>query len=256
MGLNSRQKMILASLGGGAYVEVKDLATELSVDVSTIRRDLQILTSEGFVERLHGGVRLQGLGRPDVAAIARSHTAIASTVRRMLRGNERIMLGSGPTIDHLVPLLFDLPNITVITNDLRTADILAQHASITVLAAGGELRDAPARATTSGPHTAAYIESLQADWSFIEVQGIHPFSGLTISTPWSVTTQRALLSSAQRKCVLAPSNVFGIRCVGFVSPTNNADLIITDEELADEDLPPFQGRVLRTALDADSYTSR
>ncbi|MCH8613288.1 DeoR/GlpR family DNA-binding transcription regulator [Arsenicicoccus dermatophilus] len=250
MGLTSRQQLILSTLGGGTYVEVKDLASQLDVDVSTIRRDLQTLTRQGLVERLHGGVRLHRVSVPR-AVRAQEYLAIAGATRRMLRGGERILIGGGPITDQLVPLLYDVPSLTVVTNDLRAADQLAQHPTITVLAAGGELRDAPGRATTSGPVTAAYLAEQQADWSFVEVEGIHPFGGFTTSTPWSVATARAMLAAGQRRCVLALSAAFGVRCVGFISEVAGADLIITDEQLDDYDLPAFGGKVVRAALDPD-----
>ncbi|WP_288798911.1 DeoR/GlpR family DNA-binding transcription regulator [uncultured Arsenicicoccus sp.] len=258
MALSSRQRLILSSLGGGAYVEVKDLAERLDVDVSTIRRDLQTLTRQGLVERLHGGVRLHGVSPRGEAPArgAHDHLAIAGAARRMLRGGERIVISSGPITDQLVPLLYDLPELTVITNDLRAADNLANHPTLTVLAAGGELRDAPARATTSGAATAAYVQALQADWAFVEVEGIHPFSGFTTSTPWAVATQRAMLQVARRRCVLAPSSAFGVRCVGFITEVPGADLIITDERLDDYDLPAFGGKVVRASVDpSDDWRS-
>lgn len=251
MDLSARQRLILSSLSGGAYVQVKDLASQLDVDTSTIRRDLQVLTRKGMVERLHGGVRLRS-ARPETASThgaSHAHLAVASAARRMLRGGEKILIGGGPITDQLIPLLFDLPSLTVVTTDLRAADTLAQHPTIQVVAVGGELRDAPARATTSGAAATAFLQTERADWGFIEVEGIHPFSGFTTSTPWSVSTARAMLGAAQRRCILAPSAAFGVRCVGFIADVSTADIIITDESLRDEGLPAFGGKVVRSALD-------
>lgn len=255
--LNARQQRILAGLGGGAYVEVKDLAEGLGVDVSTIRRDLQTLTRQGLVERLHGGVRLHSAGAHLSTPRVTGHADRAAAVRRLLKAGDHIVLGGGPTADALVPLLFDLTDLTVVTNDLRAADRLAQHPAITVNVAGGELRDAPARATTSGPAAADFFGTVHADWSFVEVDGIHPFSGFTVASPWAVAVQRAMLEAARKRCIIAESTAIGLRCVGFISDVRGADLIITDDQLDDYDLPAFGGKVLRAApYTDDNWRSR
>ncbi|MBW3084726.1 Glucitol operon repressor [Austwickia sp. TVS 96-490-7B] len=252
MRLNDRQRVILSRLHSGDYVEVKDLADALDVDVSTIRRDLQTLTKSGLVERLHGGVRIrhddEGT-RQNASRVRREHLAIAAAARRTLRNGHSIGLSSGPISEQLVPLLFDLDELTIVTHDLRAADALSRHAQFRVFVAGGELRDGTGQATTSGPDTAAYLENHPTDWAFLEVDGVHPFAGLTTSAPWRVSAHRALLAAGRRRCVLASSRVFGVRCVGYVAEVDAADIVITDEHLDDEDLPPFHGKVVRAALD-------
>lgn len=252
MRLNDRQRLILGRLRSGDYIEVKDLADSLDVDVSTIRRDLQALTRADLVERLHGGVRIrhddEG-NRQNAARVRREHLAIAAAARRAIRPGQSISLSSGPISEQLLPLLFDLDELTVVTNDLRAAESLGRHPQFRIHVAGGELRDGPGSATTSGPDTAAYLETRQTDWAFVEVDGIHPYAGLTTSSPWRVSAHRALLKAGRRRCILASSRVFGVRCVGFIAEVGTADLVITDEQLDDEDLPPFGGKVVRAAPD-------
>ncbi len=240
--MNARQRAILREVEGREYVEVKDLAHRLDVDVSTIRRDLQALAADDLVERLHGGVRRRtGNSAPALPPlVADVHgdllapppetgvDAIASTARRMIRNGDRIALGAGICIDHLVSTLFDIEDLTVITTDLRSAERLSRQPQIRVVVAGGELRDAPGSTVVSGSSTAEFLAAQQVDWVFLEIDGIHPFAGVTTSHPWHVSTARALLAAGDRRVGLARSQAFGARCVGFIAEASELDLIITD----------------------------
>ena len=250
--LSARQGRILSQLRLGGHIEVKELAASLGVDGSTIRRDLQQLSRTGQVERIHGGVRLSqsSSGKPGQYAKRRANLAVASTARTFVEDGQSIMIGFGGATDRFVSTLMTVSDLTVITNDLRAAELLSQHSGIHVLAAGGELRDAPASAVTSGHHTVAFLRDQRADWAFLEVDGVHPYAGVTTSSTWHVATYRAMLESSARRCVLATSDRFGVRGVGFVVGTDDVDLIITDEDLPDADLPAFGGRVVRSALEA------
>ncbi|WP_168582736.1 DeoR/GlpR family DNA-binding transcription regulator [Gephyromycinifex aptenodytis] len=251
MRLTERQRLIMGQLRSGDYVEVKDLASGLGVDVSTIRRDLQALGKHDLVDRLHGGVRLRQdePAQPAAPRVEQGHLAVASTARRMVRSGDSLILGSGPICDQLVPLLFDLEDLSLITNDLRSAQALAHHRGFKVIVAPGELRDGSSAPTTSGSLTADFYQAQRADWVFLEVDGLHPYAGLTTTAPWRVSAQRAMLQAGKRRCVLALSQSFGRRCVGFIAEIDAADLIVTDEQLPDEELPAFRGKVVRSSLD-------
>ncbi|MDO5673265.1 MAG: DeoR/GlpR family DNA-binding transcription regulator [Actinomycetaceae bacterium] len=259
MRLSARQRQILGLLGHGSYVEVKDLAQSLGVDGSTIRRDLQGLTANGLVDRLHGGAILRSsaettpsLGQPNEG----EHQAIAQAARRMLKDGDSLCISSGPITSLLILSMLDMHDMTVVTNDLRSAMTLSQNPSFKVHLAGGELRESPSH-VTSGARAETFAAEHITRWSFIEVEGIHPYSGFTISATWQAGIQRALLAAGRRRCIIADSHSFGKRCIGFVADTSNADLIMTDELLDDYDLPAFGGKVIRVALDpGDSWRQR
>src|SRR5262245_20478543 len=54
---STRRREIFNRLITDGYIEAKELAQELGVDTSTIRRDLEALEREGQVQRTHGGAR-------------------------------------------------------------------------------------------------------------------------------------------------------------------------------------------------------
>lgn len=58
-----RRQEILSRLGGAGFVTVASLAARMSVDHSTIRRDLAELAREGLIRRVRGGA-MPGEGHP------------------------------------------------------------------------------------------------------------------------------------------------------------------------------------------------
>ncbi len=248
--LHPRQQQILHRLQSSNYAEVKELAIALDVDASTIRRDLQTLVRSGNVERVHGGVRL-----PPVAGSkepsreypqSKAHIGIAASARTFLERGGSVVLGAGPISERLSMMLFDIPDLSVHTNAPAIAAVLSRN-GVQVYLAGGEIR--PGDIETSGTITAAYFEEVKADWVFLECDGVHPYAGFTAASPWHVSAKRAMIASADRRCVMAPSVLFGARHLGFIADVATADLIITDEALADGELPAFAGRVVRAATD-------
>jgi DeoR/GlpR family transcriptional regulator of sugar metabolism len=247
--LHPRQELILSHLQTGNYAEVKELAAALDVDASTIRRDLQTLVKAGNVERVHGGVRLRAIAADEITRdypLTRAHFAIASAARGFLDKGGVVILGAGPISDRISVLLFDVPDLLVHTNSLKVAEVLSRN-GVRVFLAGGELR--PGGLETTGSATVAYFEEVHADWAFLECDGVHPYAGFTLATPWHVAANRAMLAAAARRCIMAPSASFGSRHVGFLADVASADLVITDDALPDGDLPAFAGRVVRAASD-------
>ncbi|WP_162872743.1 DeoR/GlpR family DNA-binding transcription regulator [Austwickia chelonae] len=247
MRLNDRQRMILGRLRSGEYIEVKVLADHLEVDTSTIRRDLQALARADLVERLHGGVRIRPDADPrraentDPVEEQRRHTSIARSVRGLISPGQCLALSGGPISEALLPLLLDLEELTIVTNDLRAVDILARQAGFRIHVAGGELREGNGQLVTSGPATADFFADHPTDWALVEVDGVHPDTGYTTTAPGQVSAQRGMLRSARQRCVLATSSAFGVRQAGYITPLDKADVIVTDR-------PPDDPRAFPTGL--------
>src|SRR5919202_3328806 len=57
MRTDQRRREIVRRLYLIGYVQARELAEELRVDASTIRRDLDALSRDGHLQRTHGGAR-------------------------------------------------------------------------------------------------------------------------------------------------------------------------------------------------------
>lgn len=250
MRLSGRQQRILRALDVGGYAEVKTLAARLSVDVSTVRRDLQELTRLGYVARSHGGVQLAvELDRfseyepRDVAEIS----AIVRAATRLIVPGSRIALGTGTIAGQIARDLAEVPDLTVLTNSLNVVNALAGHDSVRVLFAGGELRAHDADLLSAGNSALAQIQAASVDLAFVDADGITDKHGATTFTPWISAVQNALLRSAKTRVVLGLSRVFGVVGTAQIIALNEVDLFLTGD-VDDAVLPEFGGRVARSGV--------
>ncbi len=83
---------------------VKGLAISLKVSEETIRRDINILYSRGYLVKVHGGVvapDIPGLGtfkrRSD--HLAKEKLAIAKAARNLVKPGESLMIDAGSTMN-------------------------------------------------------------------------------------------------------------------------------------------------------------
>lgn len=149
-----------------------------------------------------------------------------------------------------MPLLFDLEGVHVVTTNARVAEHL-DSGGVAVRLTGGDLVHGTGEMT--GDSVLHAFEKTQVDWAMVEVDGVHPFAGFTVDSPWRVANLRAVMGAGERRCVLAGSSAFDRRRIGFVAEISVADLLITDELLDDGSLPAYEGRVVRTPIDTREF---
>src|SRR5262245_37869160 len=103
------------------FVSLADLAPEISVSESTLRRDLDYLHQQGLLNRTHGGaVFLAGgaaLPRLEerVASQREEQPAIARTAAARIHDGDAILLDGGTTTLEVARLLVGRP-LQVVTN--------------------------------------------------------------------------------------------------------------------------------------------
>ena len=132
----------------------QELARMFGISVSTIRRDLDVLASEGLVKRTHGGavaVRNRATWEPSTDVSRRTAVeekqAIVREALRFVSPNQSLLIDTGGVVCHLLAdelAKLSMP-LTVITNDLYVAGALTYHENIKLHVPGGPV----ARAATA-----------------------------------------------------------------------------------------------------------
>ena len=137
-----RQREIVSLLAAQGSVRVNELAQRFDVTEETIRRDLDKLEGEGRLVRSHGGA---------VAALenesphwqrefghAAEKEAVARAASYLVESGDILILDASSTSWFLARRLPDVP-LTVITNSLQIALMLAERATCKVICPGGTL---------------------------------------------------------------------------------------------------------------------
>jgi len=124
----------------------KELCDIFGVSIETVRRDLNILEQEGFIQKVYGGARL--LENPSIPATIEAwdtrlkknelfKKSIAERVATLIPDGCTVFLDTGTSVFEVLPLLQEKKNLTVLTNSLRIAMELGLCDSFSVYNIGG-----------------------------------------------------------------------------------------------------------------------
>lgn len=249
MSASSRGHDILNRLFTEGYVDARQLARDLDVDTSTIRRDLMALEDAGQVQRTHGGAR------PAPGAIAElpyamkraehltEKTAIAAAAARNVRDGDTVVLDSGSTTYEVATALAHRDGLTVITNDLRIAKFIAAIPRFRLLVTGGELLGSVF--TLVGTRAVDFLHDYIADWCFLGADAIDIDAGITNTNTSELPVKRAMLAIAHTSIAVADHSKIGRRTLARVAGIDEIDTIITDDAVSENLAHPYGGRMIR-----------
>jgi DeoR/GlpR family transcriptional regulator of sugar metabolism len=232
-----RQSVILDEVRRTGAVRVSDLVDRLGVSDMTVRRDLDVLAARGLVEKVYGGATsLAGRSIEEPGFEAKSvrqlpeKEAIAHQAATLVRPGTAIGLSAGTTTWTLARFLADVPDLTVVTNSIRVADVLRQsgRADRTVVLTGGVRTPSDALV---GPVAVQALRTLHLDIVFLGVHGIADRSGFTTPNLNESETNRAFVEAAGRLVVLADHTKYGVVGISTIAALNEADVLLVDDGL-------------------------
>jgi len=133
----------LHRLGGSA--RSVELAQALDVSEETVRRTIKALSKAGVLERMYGGAYLAGpRDTPSFFSRIAKHSAekraIATQVVERVKDGMTLFLDVGSTTAFVAEKLRDRFNLTVATNSIGVAQVLANHNANHVHLLGGEMQ--------------------------------------------------------------------------------------------------------------------
>ncbi|MBT2428271.1 DeoR/GlpR transcriptional regulator [Streptomyces sp. ISL-112] len=246
-----RRALILDEVRRRGGVRVNELTRRLNVSDMTIRRDLDALARQGVIEKVHGGAvpvveaSTHEPGFEVKSALELSAKEdIARTAAAMARPGSAIALSGGTTTYALARHLLDIPNLTVVTNSVRVADVFhdAQRpaagrgarpgtATATVVLTGGVRTPSD---SLVGPVADRAIDSLHFDLLFLGVHGISAEAGLSTPNLAEAETNRRFVRSARRVVVVADHTKWGTVGLSSFATLDEVDTFVTDAGLAPE----------------------
>lgn len=241
-----RRALILDEVRRRGGVRVNELTRKLNVSDMTVRRDLDALAHRGVVEKVHGGavpVAEASTHEPGFEAKSgleqSAKEAIARVAASMVQPGSAIALSGGTTTFALAHLLLDVPDLTVVTNSVRVADVF--HAGRPRPVAGGQSVERPGAATVVltggvrtpsdslvGPVADRAIGSLHFDLLFLGVHGLSVEAGLSTPNLAEAETNRRFVRSARRVVVIADHTKWGTVGLSSFATLAEVSTLVTD----------------------------
>ncbi|QFP79706.1 DeoR/GlpR family DNA-binding transcription regulator [Latilactobacillus graminis] len=223
-----RHQVILQLLKQQDVVKMQSLCRLLNTSESTVRRDLQLLEEQGLATRIHGGAKRVNTLQDELGQTEKTgknvheKDVIARFTAAKIQPNCVIYLDAGTTTQAIIPYLRPEMNLTVVTNGVDTASLLADHQIQTFLL-GGRIKS-----KTKAMVGAAALETLlrfQFNQAILGTNGIDNQAGLTTPDPEEATLKRFAIQQANQTLVLADHTKFNTISFSKFAPLSQVQLV-------------------------------
>jgi DeoR/GlpR family transcriptional regulator of sugar metabolism len=235
-----RRALILERIRKNGSASIIELAEEIGASPSTLRRDLEKLTDEGYLERTHGGALLippmqATFEREPILNAHLQHNqkcAIGAEAALRLNPRESVIFDSSSTVLEAVRAAVSraLP-LTVVTNSLAAAELCAGSPTWRVIMPGGSVR--PGSSQMVGEPGESFLKTIHADICLI---GSFAVTGmlLTDASLEVASLKRVMIQAARRTILLVDSSKFQAPGFCTFSDLSAIDEVITDEGISAE----------------------
>ena len=229
-----RHAMILETIRANGAASIQTLADSLNVSASTVRRDLEYLTEQDYLERTHGGAvmrrapaaRFEGEATIAAETAKTEKEAIGAVAAARVTAGQSVIFDASSTVRAAAERIAARGiSITAVTNDLRAANLLMAASHVHTIVAGGTVLKGSA--TLIGDPGQSFLAGVHADVAFI---GIHTISGrvFTETSLEVAAMKRLMICAARRVIVLADSSNFGAPSFCEICDAARVDEIIAD----------------------------
>ena len=247
LSLIERRSEIVRQTESRGKVGVDELATMLKVSQVTIRNDLNALSTKGLVVRSRGGalasnrltreLSMQEKYKDQFGVKRRLGRAVAGLISDTA---QTIAIDSGTTTEEVALCLADRPGLTVMTNGLNVASVLARSDDIEVWVTGGSLR--AKSLSFYGSHAEESLRHLHFDQLILGADGIDTRIGVTTHFGQEANLNRRMCAAASAVIVVADSSKFGKRCSHIICALDDIDTLVTDRGIPEDAVQALRNR--------------
>ncbi|MFC3080472.1 DeoR/GlpR family DNA-binding transcription regulator [Phenylobacterium terrae] len=227
-----RHKEILEIARRTGRVTVEALAERLGVTPQTIRKDLNDLSANSLLSRVHGGAVITS-GIDNLAYEARREVAreekraIGEAVAALIPDNASIFINIGTTTEEVARALAARRGLLVITNNLNVVDLLYRQPEIEVIVVGGRVRAVDRAAV--GAFAVDFIRSFKVDFAVIGASAIDEDGTLLDFDMNEVQVSQAIIQNARQVVLAADSSKLGRPAPVRIGHIGEVSVFVTDK---------------------------
>jgi DeoR/GlpR family transcriptional regulator of sugar metabolism len=224
-----RRGRIVSAVRGRGSVPVDDLADVLGISRPTLLRDLSVLERRDALRRTSDGAVVAGPCPAPSASIDRkrrggAHREFARLCVDLIGDEQTLFLDSGRA-SHALAETLGGARVSVLTNALGVAEILAEQGAAHHVLLGGELY--PTGRALVGPVTAATLERFTVDIAFITVSGLTSH-GISVPATADGHIQQVAMGRARRVVVVAEAPTIARDAFFGIAGLEDVDDIVCD----------------------------
>ena len=196
--VEERRTQLLEFVRTRGFASLPELAEQLSVSESTVRRDLDFLEETGTAKRTHGGVFYTGPS-PKLPLFDERQPAqwdrkqqIARRAVQLIEDGDTLLLDGGSTTYEVARLLVGRP-LQIVTNSLPVANLFATSTTSDLVLLGGYVY--PRTGVALGPYANDMLAKLNVRRTILSVSGVNE-KGFFNNNLLLVETERAMMHAA------------------------------------------------------------
>lgn len=217
------------------------LSSDINVSEDTIRRDLQELSENGKLIKVHGGALSPSFDKvryPSNKVYAQnSKSSIAQKAIQLIRDGMFVLTGGGTTIIELARALPSSLNATFISGSVPAIVEYMHHPNIDVIVIGDKL--SKNSKITVGADALARIRSLKPDLCFLGINALNLEEGITDSDWDVVQLKQTMIAASQKVVCLTISEKINTLQPIHVCDIQKIDVLITELDPDDPLLEPY-----------------
>ncbi len=231
-----RRNRLLELVRVRGFSSLPELAEQLEVSESTVRRDVEHLEVTGSARRIHGGVLYSG-GSPKLPhfddrqpAQWQWKRAIARAAVKLIDDGDTVLLDGGSTTYEVARLLRGR-SLHVVTNSLPVANLFATDANSDLVLIGGNV--CPRTGVTRGPYADQMLAKVRVRKTVMSTGAVSD-EGLFNNNLLLVETERAMIRAANQVIVVVDHTKFGHQSLGHVCPLEAVRHMVVDSGLSED----------------------
>ena len=210
-----------------------DLCNLLDASEATVRRDLEWLEAEGFLERTHGGaiVNQRLTAEPEYLLRVQKNPEekrdIGAQAASLIEDGNIVFINSGTTTTQVIHHIRADAGITVFTNNLNAALELGE-AGFQHYILGGEYQ--PRSKSSAGRFAIESLRQIYADIAIIGVDGISLKHGCTVPVNVEAEVVRQMIERTKGKVIIVSDHSkWGVVSNFQIASIDEIDQLVTDE---------------------------
>ena len=231
-----RRSRLLELVRSRGFASLPDLANELQVSESTVRRDLDYLEDTGAAQRTHGGAFYTGPS-PKLQHFEQRQKnhweekrLIAEEAGKLIQDGDTVLLDGGSTTYEFARVLVGRP-LQVVTNSLPVANLFTSSDVADLVLIGGYVHTRSG--VSLGPYANQMLSELHVRRAVLSVAGINE-DGYYNSNLLLVETERAMMKAADEVIVVADSSKFGHTSLVHLCDLGGVDVLVVDNEISED----------------------
>ena len=230
--VRSRHEKIVNLVREQGFVSIGSLADAFQVTPQTIRRDINILSGQGLLQRHHGGagpmLSTENVDYTDRKILClREKQIIAKLVAQHIPPRSSLFINMGTTNEEVAKELVHMDRLRIITNNLNVAKTLSGNSGLEVIVTGGLVRHKDGGIV--GEAAIDFIRQFKVDYGIIGISGVDLDGTLLDFDYREVTAARSIIDKSRKVFLVTDHTKFGRNAMVRLGNIDEVDAMFTNQ---------------------------